>query len=330
MTTTHDVNGEPVIGDLPGEGRPGPRAARGTSTTEGRVFTVTGGDWDDMLAEGGFGDPDSFESDERIIVNMGPQHPSTHGVLRLILEIEGETVVQARTVIGYLHTGIEKSCEYRNFTQGVTFVTRADYLSPAFNEAVYCMAIEKQLGNRGAAARPCDQGAAHGADQDFLAPGRGGHRRHGTRCVDRHDDGFPGTGGSPAPDGVPDRVADEHGLHSAGRGRPGVAGGFDRAHQRVHRQDGEPAARVRQTADRPTGLEDAHEGRRHPPAGGVHATGHHRPGAAVHRVATGTCARSEPYCGYENYEFDVITDFDGCRFLRRATSVARERDVTSR
>ncbi len=121
-----------------------PRRARGTATTEGRVFTVTGGDWDDMLAEVNSGG-DGGNSDERIIVNMGPQHPSTHGVLRLVLEIEGETVVQARSVIGYLHTGIEKSCEFRNWTQGVTFVTRADYLSPAFNEAVYCMAVENLL-----------------------------------------------------------------------------------------------------------------------------------------------------------------------------------------
>ena len=104
------------------------------------MFTVTGGDWDELLAE------TEFENDERIIINMGPQHPSTHGVLRLILELEGETVVQARSVIGYLHTGIEKSCEYRTWTQGVTFVTRADYLSPAFNEAAYCMAVEKLLG----------------------------------------------------------------------------------------------------------------------------------------------------------------------------------------
>ena len=118
----------------------GPRRARGTDTTEGRMFTVTGGDWDELLAE------TQFENDERIIINMGPQHPSTHGVLRLILELEGETVVQARSVIGYLHTGIEKSCEYRTWTQGVTFVTRADYLSPAFNEAAYCMAVEKLLG----------------------------------------------------------------------------------------------------------------------------------------------------------------------------------------
>ena len=62
---------------------------------------------------------------------MGPQHPSTHGVLRLVLELEGETVTQARSVIGYLHTGIEKNCEYRTWTQGVTFVTRMDYLVAA-------------------------------------------------------------------------------------------------------------------------------------------------------------------------------------------------------
>jgi len=72
---------------------------------------------------------------------MGPQHPSTHGVLRLILEIEGETVTEARCGIGYLHTGIEKNLEYRYWTQGVTFVTRMDYLSPFFNETVFCLGV---------------------------------------------------------------------------------------------------------------------------------------------------------------------------------------------
>ncbi len=77
---------------------------------------------------------------------MGPQHPSTHGVLRLILEIEGETIVEARCGIGYLHTGIEKNLEFRNWTQGVTFVTRMDYLSPFFNETAYCIGgVEKLL-----------------------------------------------------------------------------------------------------------------------------------------------------------------------------------------
>jgi NADH-quinone oxidoreductase subunit D len=114
--------------------------ASARETTEGKVFTVTGGDWDTVL--GGV-DP---LSEERIVVNMGPQHPSTHGVLRLILELEGETVTEARAVVGYLHTGIEKNLEYRNWTQGTTFVTRMDYLAPIFNETAYCLAVEKLLG----------------------------------------------------------------------------------------------------------------------------------------------------------------------------------------
>jgi NADH-quinone oxidoreductase subunit D len=109
-------------------------------TPEGRVFTVTGGDWDQLTT-----DRDPIH-DEKIIVNMGPQHPSTHGVLRLVLELEGETVTEVRLVVGYLHTGIEKNLEFRNWTQGVTFVTRADYLSPLFNETGYCLAVEKLLG----------------------------------------------------------------------------------------------------------------------------------------------------------------------------------------
>jgi NADH-quinone oxidoreductase subunit D len=109
-------------------------------TTEGKVFTVTGGDWDDVVSGT---DP---IHDERIVVNMGPQHPSTHGVLRLVLELEGETVTECRLVVGYLHTGIEKNLEYRNWTQGTTFVTRMDYLAPLFNETGYCLAVEKLLG----------------------------------------------------------------------------------------------------------------------------------------------------------------------------------------
>ncbi|MFC3493583.1 NADH-quinone oxidoreductase subunit D [Glycomyces rhizosphaerae] len=109
-------------------------------TTEGRVYTVTGGDWDELVASV---DP---VSEERLIVNLGPQHPSTHGVLRLVCELEGETVRSVRPIVGYLHTGIEKNLEYRNWTQGTTFVTRADYLAPIFNETGYCLAVEKLLG----------------------------------------------------------------------------------------------------------------------------------------------------------------------------------------
>jgi NADH-quinone oxidoreductase subunit D len=83
---------------------------------------------------------------ETMIINMGPQHPSTHGVLRLLLELDGETVINCKPIIGYLHTGIEKNTEYRTWMQGVTYVTRADYLAPFFNELGYCLAVEKLLG----------------------------------------------------------------------------------------------------------------------------------------------------------------------------------------
>ena len=105
------------------------------------VVMVGGQDWNEVVAAAR-----EAAAGERIVVNMGPQHPSTHGVLRLILEIEGETVTEARCSIGYLHTGIEKNLEYRNWTQGVTFVTRMDYLAPFFNETAYCLGVEKLLG----------------------------------------------------------------------------------------------------------------------------------------------------------------------------------------
>jgi NADH-quinone oxidoreductase subunit D len=109
-------------------------------TTEGPVYNLAGGDWDTVV--GALGE---FQ-DERLVLNMGPQHPSTHGVLRLVLELEGETVTDARVVVGYLHTGIEKNTEYRTWTQGVTVLTRADYLSPFYNETAYCLGVEKLLG----------------------------------------------------------------------------------------------------------------------------------------------------------------------------------------
>ena len=81
-----------------------------------------------------------------MIINMGPQHPSTHGVLRLMLELQGETVLRCKPIIGYLHTGMEKTGEELTYLQGGTNVTRMDYASPLFNELVFSMAVEKLLG----------------------------------------------------------------------------------------------------------------------------------------------------------------------------------------
>lgn len=83
---------------------------------------------------------------ERQIINMGPQHPSTHGVLRLHLELEGETVRRVKPIIGYLHTGMEKTGETLSYSQGTTNVTRMDYLSPFHNELVFSLAVEQLLG----------------------------------------------------------------------------------------------------------------------------------------------------------------------------------------
>jgi NADH-quinone oxidoreductase subunit D len=83
---------------------------------------------------------------ETMVLNMGPQHPSTHGVLRVVLELDGETVVKARPEIGYLHTGIEKNCEALTYAQAITLTDRIDYLGPLSNNLGYCLAVEKLLG----------------------------------------------------------------------------------------------------------------------------------------------------------------------------------------
>ena len=85
------------------------------------------------------------DEDETMIINMGPQHPSTHGVLRLMLELSGETVLRCKPVMGYLHTGMEKTGEDLTFLQGGTNVTRMDYASPIFNELAFCLAAEELL-----------------------------------------------------------------------------------------------------------------------------------------------------------------------------------------
>jgi NADH-quinone oxidoreductase subunit D len=132
-STMHDAETAETTSDPYDSGSDG-------ADTTGKVYNVTGQDWDSLvsgIAEHG---------DEHVVVNMGPQHPSTHGVLRLVLELEGETVIELRPGIGYLHTGIEKNMEFRPWIQGVTFCTRMDYLSPFYNEAAFVLGVEKLLG----------------------------------------------------------------------------------------------------------------------------------------------------------------------------------------
>ena len=114
-----------------------PRREGGPPAPARHEYTVVGGEWQDL--------PTTVE-DDLMVINMGPQHPSTHGVLRMVLTLDGENVVDNEPVIGYLHTGIEKNLEYRPWVLGTTFVTRMDYLAPLFNELAYCLSVEKLLG----------------------------------------------------------------------------------------------------------------------------------------------------------------------------------------
>jgi len=102
------------------------------------------------MPEGQVIDPSDIDiersDDETMIINMGPQHPSTHGVLRLMIELDGETVLRTKPVVGYLHTGMEKTGEELTYVQGATNVTRMDYLAPLHNELVFSLAAEALLG----------------------------------------------------------------------------------------------------------------------------------------------------------------------------------------
>jgi NADH-quinone oxidoreductase subunit D len=103
-------------------------------TLSEQELVITGAPW-----------PDD-ELGDTMLINMGPQHPSTHGVLRIMMELDSEEVVRAKAVIGYLHTGMEKTAEELTYVQGATNVTRMDYASPLSNELVFCMAAEQLLG----------------------------------------------------------------------------------------------------------------------------------------------------------------------------------------
>ena len=224
------------------------------------VFNVSGGDWNDLVDEA------TALHEERIVVNMGPQHPSTHGVLRLILELDGETVTEARAGIGYLHTGIEKNMEFRTWVQGVTFCTRMDYLTPMMNEAAYCLSVERLLGIKDRIPERASIIRVHddGAHPHQLPPRGARHRRHGARRDDGHDRGLPRARAHPAGVRGGHRAADEQRLHPPRwrvAGRPARC----RRHGPRGRRGAAPrAARARAAAQREPPAQGTHRGRRLP------------------------------------------------------------------
>ena len=227
---------------------------------------------------------------------MGPQHPSTHGVLRLILELEGETVTEARCGIGYLHTGIEKNMEYRTWVQGVTFCTRMDYLSPVLQRGDLLPRRRAAARHRGRHPRegPGHAGPADGAQPDLLPPGRDRHRRHGDRRADRDDDRLPRARAGPRPVRADHRPADEPRVHPPRRRRPGPARRRARRDPRLHRADEEAAARVRRPLQRQPDLQGPPRGRRPPRPRRLPGARHDRSGRCARPATRGTCARPSP------------------------------------
>ena len=179
-----------------------------TGEAREREMVLTGGPWPDV--------------DDTMIINMGPQHPSTHGVLRIMMELDGETVLRAKPVIGYLHTGMEKTGEELTYVQGATNVTRMDYASPLSNELVYSMAVERLLDvevPERAVVDPHDDGRAQ---PHVVAPAVPGDQRHGPRRGVDDDLRLARARGHAAPARDDHRPADEPQLHPPRRrrGRP--------------------------------------------------------------------------------------------------------------
>ncbi len=130
---------------------------------------------------------DEISDDERMIINMGPQHPSTHGVLRLQIELEGEMIRRTKPVIGYLHTGMEKTAEGLTFMQGPN-QRHPHGLSRLVPQRALLLDGGRTLAwDRGAAQSPHDPGPADRAQPDLVPPGRNGHQRHGHRRPVDHD-----------------------------------------------------------------------------------------------------------------------------------------------
>ena len=227
-----------------------------------------------------------------MIINMGPQHPSTHGVLRLMLELDGETVLRTKPVIGYLHTGMEKTGEALTYLQGPTNVTRMDYASPLFNELVFSLAVESCSASRMLPPRATWIRMLHvRAQPHVVAPAVPGHQRHGPRRGVDDALRLARARGDAALLREDHRPADEPQLHPPRRRRRRPARRL--ARRRAARCSTSCPPRLDEyddAAHRPADLARAAPGRRrHHHRGGARPR-RHRPDPALHRLRRGTCA----------------------------------------
>ena len=194
---------------------------------------------------------------ETMTVNMGPQHPSTHGVLRLVLELDGETVLSAAPTIGYLHTGIEKTTEQKKWQQVIPLVERMDYLSAQSNSMAFCMSVEKLLGVEMSGTREEHPRAAGRAAAHQFPPGLARHPRHGSGR--RLGDALLLPRARAAAEHQRDdrRLPAVPELHARRRPARGSAARISRGRPRVSRSFRGQARRVRRSADEERDLPEA-------------------------------------------------------------------------
>ena len=233
-------------------------------------------------------DPKLREQGDILEVNFGPNHPSTHGVLRLIVELNGERVEGLAAVIGYLHTGFEKNMEAKTYWKGITYAPRMDYVSFQANELVYVLAVEKLLGIEIAAQGRLDADAPLRAEPDPLAPRLPRHLR--ARAGGRFDVLvlLPRAGRDPRPlrDGL--RVPHAHAVLPDRRARRGHPARLLRRLPRVLRRHAGADRRVRGDPQHAADLARADEGHRAPLRRGCDRARAVRPGAARVRRRLGS------------------------------------------
>ena len=270
-----------------------------------------------------------------MVLSMGPQHPSTHGVLQVMLEIEGENVIKAEPEIGYLHTGIEKTAENLFWSQAQTVIERMDYLAPESNALCYALAVERLLGitDRDSRTRANHSRAVDGTDAHRVALRVARDARHRSR----RDLGILLLLRSAREHSRPARSrgrrADAPELRARRRAQRRSARRLPRQARRADRQVSRTHARPARTAAGQSDLPRPHDRRRH-----SHARGSHRNGTSPARSlrASGIAydvRKAFPYSGYETYEFDVPTRTEGdayARFLVRLDEMEQSIASSSR
>ena len=271
------------------------------------------------------GEPSGGLSDELLTINIGPHHPATHGVLRLLTTLQGEVVRDVKPIIGYVHTGIEKSCEDQQYWKAITFIERMDYLAYYYNALAFCMSVERLAQVEVPRARAVAARDPPRAEPDRQPPLLDRHR--GARHRRDHDAlvGLPRPRLRPRPVRDVGRPAPAHALLPGGRRGGGHPAGLRAEGARVPRDHAAPDRPVRVAARPQRDLAAAHEGHRHRAGGAAARARRDRPAAAGVRQLLGP-AQGDALLVYEQFDFKVPVGSVGDNYDRYKVRLTEMRE----